>query len=292
MQEEIAKLYKDYNEILEKVIPLRDEYNFLVFNVWPKKDEYETYVSKLQALRDSILMEQEMRDNEKAKATLKLEQDKIEFDHYKNSVNATLNDERASLEIEVRDLEHQKDTASKKLLDIEKQHTEYLRKIENMKAEHVEYMEIQKAEKDKISESKKSLVLLQQETDAKLLQLEIVNKENKTGYARFEKIKKDAEIKASLVSEYLTTQIENERRIDAKVREQEAKLQEINTLSEENEKKLLSLKERVQEISEKEIWIIQKINEFKQEKFNFLTAMKSNNIKKSDIDKLDKEFNL
>lgn len=46
------------------------------------------------------------------------------------------------------------------------------------------------------------------------------------------------------------------------------------------------------QVTEKELEVNKKISEFQDEKYKFLILMKQKGIKKSDIDQLDKEFNI
>lgn len=57
-------------------------------------------------------------------------------------------------------------------------------------------------------------------------------------------------------------------------------------------KEKLLTEEKIQELRSKEQEIAKTITEFQEEKYRFLVIMKQREIKKTDLDKLDKDFNL
>lgn len=90
---------------------------------------------------------------------------------------------------------------------------------------------------------------------------------------------------------YLET-IERGEEIYMKENEINNKLQAMEEKKADTEATYIKSKELMQVIEEKELSINKKISEFQEEKFKFLVLMKQKGIKKSDIDELEKDFNL
>lgn len=109
---------------------------------------------------------------------------------------------------------------------------------------------------------------------------------------RYTTLKDEVEKKTNDMNTMYIDTMKRGEEIYMKENEINNKMMEVEEKKSETEATYAKSKELMQVIEEKELAMNKKISEFQDEKFKFLVLMKQKGIKKSDIDELDKDFNL
>lgn len=290
MDLELARKYKEYTDLVEKITPLRTEYGFLVSDIPAKQKELESIIKSIADSKSQFVLEKEQREIENNKEREAINASKVAWDKEKDKQKKLLAEEVEQLSTQkdilidsnknkssiYSELSNKIDAWEKRLLEIEKIELESKWKYEQ-KLKEVEAKENELAES--IADHNKRMLLLEKR--------EVVVDAKEKNYLS---IKDHVEAKGKEQWEKELEQEKIWKELANREKEIDKKLATI-TEKEDNAKEILnSNKEALHQLTEKELTINKRISEFQDEKFQFLVLMKQKWIKKADIDQLEKEF--
>lgn len=292
MDFDLLKLYKEYEELNAKLSPLRTEYNFLIEDIEKKRTEHETFLKSISSIKESVEKEKSELQQKIDKFNIDMENAKKSFDINKNKevelYNKQLNvskDELVNIDKQIKE----KTILSNKLsIDIIEQE----KKLELLKIENWEYSQII----IKNTEDNKKTIeeLKQKKQDLKDTQKEFEEKQEqfKKDEEKWKRLKENIDIDNKNISKYRSEleqkTLENNKQLELiQVKQDELKQSEKSA-----QKTLEETESKLSELKWKETEIAKKITEFQEEKYRFLVIMKQRDIKKTDLDKLDKDFTL
>lgn len=292
MDLELARKYKEYTDLVEKITPLRTEYGFLVSDIPTKQKELESITKSITDSKLQFNIEKEQREIENNKEREAISASKVAWDSEKDRQKKLLVEEVEQLsnqKIELIEFNKKQNAIhseisnkigiwESKLLEIEKIELESKWKYE-LKLKEVEAKEKTLAES--IADHNKRMSALEKR--------EVVVDAKEKNYLA---IKDHVEAKGKEQWEKELEQDKREKELSSREKETDKKLATIIE-KEDNAKEMLnSNKEALHQLTEKELTINKRISEFQDEKFQFLVLMKQKWIKKADIDQLEKEFTL
>lgn len=289
---ELAKKHKEYVELEEKINPLRIEHNFLVdaIDILSKnKIKEEKYI---KWLRDVFYKEKQERESQKEKENNTINSLKLALDSKKNTQKELYIKENEQLQLELKKTQNTIKESNKELTDIKSE-------VNNLLKEKEDIIKIKNDYEYEYNRNKKEIEewLLFIEKEKKLLQVRENNvikleKEINKDIQKYNLLKKDVEEKNKIIEDYTMWQIKKEQELLKIQSDIDRKLIIIDEKEREIKETHIKSKEIMQQIEEKELKVSKTISEFQDEKYKFLVLMKQKWIKKSDIEDLDKEFNL
>lgn len=161
-----------------------------------------------------------------------------------------------------------------------------------LKNENVEYAEHHSSQLAAIKDT--SDLLDQKKKDVLALEKEVLSRELRLGQdtEKYLALKDDVDARTAAVNAMYLETMKRGEDIIMKENEINNKMQATEEKKADTEATYIKSKDLMQAIEEKELSINKKISEFQEEKFKFLVLMKQKGIKKSDIDDLEKDFNL
>jgi len=292
MDKDLLKLYQEYTELTAKIEPMRVEYNFLVTDIVNKQQEQKSVEKSIDSLRSGLQQERSTFETRRDSETIKINSDKLACDSRKNEQLAKYTEENAQLEAEKEMLQKKIKELQKTHDDLSKDNVTLLKENVRIKKENTEYAESYNFKVSQIrdmEESVKSRELALEAGEKELKKQQIVLKKDTDRYTT---LKAEVEKKTNDANTMYLDAIKRGEEIYMKENDVANKLQKIEEKKAETEATYTKSKELMQVIEEKELAINKKISEFQDEKFKFLVLMKQKGIKKSDIDELDKDFNL
>lgn len=292
MDLDIAKQYKEYEEITSKLTPLRNEYNFIVTDIVPRQDEYNKIVKLIQENRTVIEKDKQDRERQKQKEIEQLNASKMAFDSEKNREikeiiikTSKAQDEFALLTKNNEELQNDIVKNTKENNDLIKSISENNIRLPKLENEYNNKLKEYNSMKEYVST--KDMELSNREKD-------IIKKEKEIekNTIKYNKIKYDAENSVGDMQKMMLESIKKEETLLKLQADIDRKLIVLKEKEQTNTKILEDAKSDINTITQKELEINKKISEFQDEKFKFLVLMKQKGIKKSDIDQLEKDFTL
>lgn len=292
LEAEKAKLYKELVEISEKLTPLRNEYNFITTDIPEKTKEYDKLIKDIWQLRVNIQIEKELLAQYKEEEKAKIDSNIMALSSKKKQYIEQLNNSIKELQDNIILLENTLQKEEKELAVIRKEYEDKTVWLWNIKLQEIQAKNnldeyIKKHNQLIIEDKERTDILDKKEKEISNKEKQVTNNEKK-----YLKIKWEAEEKVNIMESMmfdLTKREEDVRKKEADIERREIKLKEDK---EDIEKTHIESKEIMQTITEKELQINKTISDFQDEKYKFLVLMKQKEIKRTDIDKLDKEFNL
>jgi len=292
MDFDLLKQYKEYEDLQAKLAPLRTEYSFLIEDIEKKRKEYEVVLKSISSVKDSV-----------TKGSEQLERDRKDFDARIQSERKQLEDEwlrnKLSKQSDLDKFDKQLDKIEEDILigndtinRLDKETSDKTKQLESLKIEVLEYswvLEKQNKENQEIIEKLKNEKQLLNDRQKEMNEKEMLFKKHEEIYNKYKSENNiESEKLSKMASELNEKSLEIDKNyqilIDKEATEKEA------YLSAKKEK--LLTEEKIQELRSKEQEIAKTITEFQEEKYRFLVIMKQREIKKTDLDKLDKDFNL
>lgn len=292
LETEKAKLYKELAEISEKLTPLRNEYNFITTDLPSKKIEYEKYIDGINSMKQEYQQEKQILSDYKNIEKSKIDSDILEYKKKKLEEIKILEDKYQEIEIAHKNILWLIDKDEKTLWSIRKELTDKQSELLSIQKKEIE----SKNKYDEYITKHNNLLIIDKNRKQELIKkendIEKKEKQLRADTEKYESIYKETneriKVMESMMFE-LTKKEEDIRKNKADIERREIKLQEKHN---DIEKTHIESKEIMQQITEKELHINKTISDFQDEKYKFLVLMKQKEIKRSDIDKLDKEFNL
>lgn len=224
MDLEIAKLYKEYADISEKLTPLRNEHNYISVDILKKRDEQEAATSILVSIK---------KESEQARKDIDeyVKSEKNRIDSYVADSIKSIDKRLLDKQLEISQLE---DSSSKAISDQNKaeklllQATLELQKIELKKQASMKTLkEYETVYNDKIEElAERESKIVSKENNIETLAKEIKSEKNiaEKGIAKYTKLKEDVEAKETATQNMYLDQIKREQEIMKRELEIEKKL--------------------------------------------------------------------
>lgn len=292
MDKDLLRLYAEYEKYNTELPWLRNEYIFLVEGIEKQNKELSIINASISSNKNIIETErgkllQDKEDFEEAKKSEWIVRDnkkKTEQDDINNTIKQKQEDMKY-IDNQIKEKQTELERLSKEVYAQEK-------KLELLKIENAEYSDIIKKQTDENKNSIEQLKIENENINEKIKEFEtkqeeykrqeeifIINKENNT-----KDIKKLQEMSAILETKSLD--------INKTLELIHIKEEEQNNARKSAEATKNQLDEKLSTIEWKEMEIAKIISDFQEEKYRFLVIMKQRDIKKTDLDKLDKDFNL
>lgn len=292
IETEKALLYKELAEISEKITPLRNEYNFIVTDIPDKRKEHDNLTKNIWDLRAEIQETKEQLEQYRKWEKAKIDSDIMALSSKKKQEIATLDNRYIELQGNIELLQGAIEKEGRLLADIRQEYDKKKMLIDDIKIQEREAKnnieEYNKKHNQLLLDDKQRASIL----DSKEKELNLKEKQLNDNEKKYIKIKWDAEGKIKVMETMmfeLTQREEKSLKMQADIERRETQIREKQ---EHLDKTHIEAKEMMQMITEKELKINKNISDFQDEKYKFLVLMKQKEIKRTDIDKLDKEFNL
>lgn len=292
MDKDLLRLCQEYTELAAKYKPIRIEYNFLMSDIENKKQEHKSIEKSIDSLRSWLQKERTAFETWRDEQVVYINNEKVACDSRKNEQLAKYTQENTQLEVEQEMRKNRIKEWQKTFSELSKENDALTKENARIKKENAEYAESYNFKVSQIKEMEESIkirgeVLEAGEKELKRQQI-VLKKDND----RYTILKDEVEKKTQETNVVYLETIERGEEIYMKENEINNKLQAMEEKKADTEATYIKSKELMQVIEEKELSINKKISEFQEEKFKFLVLMKQKGIKKSDIDELEKDFNL
>lgn len=279
MDKDILKLAKEYEKYNSELPSLRSEYNFLIEDIDRKKSDISIIEKRKKELSENIQIE-----------SIKLDEDRIEFERYKEKQENIIKDKFIKWNKELSNLINEEKKEQQILIELRKQYDKDKTEFENYKKQELDKIN---SEKSIILEEKESILsktqfLLDKEIELKTLKNEVEQivatkektielvQENQKKYEYIKEwIKKDTEL--FLVQKSMIDRKENE--VNIKENEVNIKIKDLWDREKDIISKETIIKDKLQQIEEKEYVLkIKEADLVNEEKRLILIAKQQKNV--------------
>lgn len=292
LESDKVKLYKELADLSEKVTPLRNEYNFIVTDLPEKQEKHDSLIKSINTIQSEYAALKESISSYEIIEKAKIDSELLALHSKKKEEIIVLDSKAKDIQDSILLLQDTIQKEVKELAVIRKEYDSKIVWLENIKLQELQAKNnldeyIKKYNQLVIEDKERANVLDKKEKEINNKEKQVTNNESK-----YLKIKSEAEEKIKIMENMMFDLTKREEQVSkwkADIERREIKLKEDK---DNIEKTHIESKEIMQTITEKELQINKNISDFQDEKYKFLVLMKQKEIKRGDIDKLDKEFNL